>query len=125
MPVRWEELSGGPPSVLIVTDDEMTCLLLRRVLRDAGIAAEVAATVAEAVDLAASGDIAVAFIDLDMGAADGLEALRLTRDTTPIRYAFTGRLDAEWEERALALGAAGVLTKPVDPEELARLARFG
>jgi CheY-like chemotaxis protein len=112
----------GDKRVLIVDDDSTNRVLLVRLLSRAGIT-----RVREETDGAAVRDAVAAFdphlvlLDLHLGdAVDGFEALETLAKSDP-RFAhravlvLTGDIGDEVTQRAVALGARGVLTKPYNP----------
>jgi CheY-like chemotaxis protein len=109
--------------VLLVDDNATSVRLMARILADAGVEALALTDAEEAIRRTNAGGYDAIFVDLRMAPVDGLEILRRTRDASTRRYVLTGYADAEEETRALALGAAAVLHKPLDVDEALRLAR--
>lgn len=108
--------------VLVVDDDddarELTCALLER----AGATVLCAESVAQALDgVHHSFDPDVVLTDFSMPDADGLDLIREFRKAPSTRVVavpiliLSGHAEAHWRVRALAAGAADLLTKPFDP----------
>jgi two-component system, NarL family, response regulator LiaR len=118
----------GPAALrVIVADDDP---LARRVIRDTLQADGItvvgeAANGREAVELAVYYRPDVVVMDYVMPELDGLEATRRLRAAAPdVRVVMlTGAADEDLGLRALALGAAGFLTKDVELDSLARALR--
>ena len=109
--------------VLVVEDDPLAAELLQDTLReqpDLGVVA--VADGAEALRVLAGGGVDLVLLDLSMPGIDGFELLtRLradpaTRELPVLVSSAQGRAAGE---RALALGASGVLSKPYDVDRLA------
>jgi CheY-like chemotaxis protein len=111
---------GSQIRVLIVEDDQGVTRLLTDFLSREGLALEHAATVADALAKALAGEPDVILLDLKLGTADGLEVLRGLRvaNSTARVLVVSGTPDPDRRSAALALGAAEVLPKPVDPDRL-------
>ncbi len=115
------------PTVLVVDDDASVRGLLGYVLHDEGYEVTEAADGDEALQqlIMAAPDCVV--LDLMMPKVDGIEVLRrrrdqglATRSRVLVLTAKTDPQDAVW---CWELGADEFLTKPVDPERLAREVR--
>jgi CheY-like chemotaxis protein len=114
-----EKLSG---TVLFVDDDEVERHALACVLQQAGLDVEEAATGGEALRMAARNP-GLVVLDVNLPDIDGFEVCRRIKAhpataAVPVLYlsgVFTNTGDVS---RALAEGADGYLTKPVEPEEL-------
>ncbi len=110
--------------LLLVDDDDSIREIARLSLeRVGGWEVVLAAGGAEAIEIAASGDVFdLVVLDVMMPGIDGpttLERLRggpLAADV-PVVF-FTAKLQAADRERLRALGAAGVIAKPFDPMTL-------
>ena len=123
------EIHPGEMTVLIVDDDPVACEHARLVLEKAGIAAEIAASGAEAVEMVRlrhtrRDPYDLILVDWQMPEMDGLEAARTIRSmkradakTIPI-IALTANAFDEDVQRSLQAGLNAHLSKPVQPESL-------
>jgi CheY-like chemotaxis protein len=122
--------SSCPPSIILVADDDPAvtlALLLTFELR--GLVAESTHTPAETVQRVARGGVRLVVHDMnfskeDTSGADGLALLRELRRTAtslPV-ILITSWPAAGMSARALQEGAAAVLAKPWDDEQLVSLA---
>lgn len=102
--------------ILVVDDQKNMAWILSKVLMDAGFVVVTAETAAEALALAAHGDIAAAVIDYRLPDKSGLTLFEELRQRLPSVQAVlitsygSGQLQAE----ALRLGFAAYLDKPLD-----------
>jgi two-component system OmpR family response regulator len=106
--------------VLIVDDDVPLAALLRRMLRRAGLVADVAITGEDALWMAESAPYEVLLVDLSLPGIDGVEAcerLRANGVRTPI-VMLSARDAVADRVAALDTGADDYLVKPFDPDEL-------
>jgi NarL family two-component system response regulator LiaR len=118
----------GPPAlrVIIADDDPLARRVIRDTLQAAGITVVAdAAHGREALELALFYRPDVVVMDYVMPELDGLEATRRLRAAAPeVRVVvLTGATDEDLGLRALALGAAGFLTKDVELDSLPRALR--
>jgi CheY-like chemotaxis protein len=111
--------SLGGVRVLVVEDDGDTRDLICRVLEMAGATMLCVESVAKAMDgVYQSFDPDVVLTDFSMPGADGLELIREFRMAPSTRavavpiLVLSGHSESGWRTRALAAGAAAVLTKP-------------
>jgi len=115
-----------PRSVLIVDDSRVAVAGLSRLLRQHGLGVDTAESGPEALDyLRHNPPPGVIFLDHMMPGMDGFEtlaALKAGRQTATVPVImYTSREGEAYMAQALAQGAVGVLHKPIDPAELARL----
>ena len=106
--------------ILIVDDDAVTRTIVAKALKEAGY------EVVEAVD-GEDGERAlrersfpIALVDIEMPKVDGLELLRRMRQVSPVTRTviMSGYVDLSRAMRAMRLGAATIVTKPVSKQEL-------
>ena len=106
--------------VLLVEDDRLTARVLVDRLAGEEIEVRVAGDARQARGLLARGDVSLVLLDLVLPDEDGRELLATLRDRSetsrvPV-LVMTARADARTQAECFALGANGVLLKPVDPE---------
>jgi len=119
----------GLTRVLLVEDDEGDAFLVQELIADSGAAIELrrAGSVAQALRILATGDIACVLLDLDLPDAEGLTALRRVVDGTMglAVIVLTGHADEHRGIEALASGAQDYLVKgQVDGALLTRAIRY-
>lgn len=125
---------GSPPTVaaqghrvLVVEDNVVNEAVARAYLTSAGASCEVARTGEEAMARLAREHFDLVLMDLRMPGLDGAEVAQRLRDracTVPI-VAMTASVRPEDRARCLQAGMDDFLSKPVNPDALARvLARF-
>ena len=106
--------------ILVAEDNPVNQALILRVLQKQGHAPELASTGREAVALAASGRFDVAFMDVQMPEMDGFAATAAIREREKVNgahlpiYAMTAHALKGDEERCLAAGMDGYISKPVN-----------
>lgn len=107
--------------LLIVEDQPVVRSGLETLLKDAEmVAIEAAATVAEAIAMAAKSQADVVLLDVRLADGDGLAALariKADRPELPVLI-YTGHENPAYAARAVALGAAGYLLKGATKDEL-------
>ncbi|MDR7008981.1 response regulator transcription factor [Paraburkholderia strydomiana] len=110
-------------TVAVVDDDESVRRALKRLLRSAGVEAEIFSSGESLLDALSSATSSVpvcVITDFQMPGIDGLELQRrMIRTGVPIIF-ITGNDEPAVREKALAQGAAGFLTKPLDGAALIR-----
>lgn len=118
---------SGPPHVLLVDDDPAFLELMSVALTAEGMAVSVAQTAGEALMRAVADPPDVILLDILLPGADGLdvlEALRAepeTRSVPVLACTALGRRDSG--KLLPTLGFDGLLTKPLNPRDLARSLR--
>jgi two-component system, OmpR family, KDP operon response regulator KdpE len=105
---------------ILAVDDELQILrALKLVLRSAGYEVVTAATMEEALDLAALSPIEAAIIDLLLPDGDGIELTQRLREWSTMPIIVLSAVGEEAEKvRALRSGADDYVTKPFGPQEL-------
>src|SRR5688572_29813406 len=73
--------SATPPSILLVDDHPPNLMALEAILEPTGARLLRASSGAEAVEIAANEDLAIALLDLQMPELDGLETAALIKKT--------------------------------------------
>jgi signal transduction histidine kinase/CheY-like chemotaxis protein/HPt (histidine-containing phosphotransfer) domain-containing protein len=111
-------------SVLLVEDNAINQQLAKELLEDKGVHVTLAHHGQQALDILRKIPTAfhVVLMDLQMPIMDGYEATRILRadpnfDNLPI-IAMTAHAMNEERERCIALGMAGHITKPIEPNQL-------
>ncbi len=125
-PASHVRLVAERPHILIVDDAAAVTDALRVLFEETGHDVSVAATVREAVGVAARRRVDVMFLDLTLPDGDGLTALAdmRERDIAPrVTAALTGHAQPEVAVRCKAAGCEVVLVKPVPIAELLRRVR--
>jgi len=115
--------------VLIVEDNIVSQEFAAEAMKRLGHEVTIAGDGARALSLLDANRFDLVFMDVQLPGIDGLEVTRRFRARereqgthTPI-YAITAHTAREERENCLAAGMAGVLTKPIDRTELARIVR--
>jgi len=113
-----------PRSALIIDDSRTALVSLGRLLKAQGIAVDMVESGPEALDyLRSNAHPGVIFLDHMMPGMDGFETLSAIKRSGPSAtipvVMYTSKEGDAYMGQALALGAVGLLHKPVDPAELA------
>src|SRR5688572_11365198 len=106
------------PSILVVDDNNVNCLLLRRRLEGVGYQVTVSNSGRDALDKIASQPFDLVFLDVMMPEMSGLEVLETVRKTAgvadlPIIMATAADASEDIVE-AFGMGANDYVTKPFD-----------
>ncbi len=114
-------------SILTVDDSPSIRVAIKIALTNAGYTVTEAANGAEGIEKAQAAAFDMIITDLNMPVMDGLTMIEEMRKLpslmgVPIVF-LTTESDAGMKARAKAAGATGWLTKPFDPDTLARLAK--
>lgn len=124
-----QERKGNHPSewavirMLYVEDMLPNQMVMKAMCRPWNVDLTIVSSGKEAIDLYASQAFDLILMDIQMPEMDGIETLKKLRTnghldaSTPI-HAFTAHAGTESRERFIEMGFAGVLTKPLTPDEL-------
>jgi CheY-like chemotaxis protein/predicted regulator of Ras-like GTPase activity (Roadblock/LC7/MglB family) len=112
-------------SVLVVEDDPLFAKAVGRDLEEQGFEVLTARSVGDALVELAGHSVDVLLTDLQLGSEDGIGLLEALRDVSPqtravLMSAFASARDYQ---RAIELGAVGVLCKPFSPPDLIQCIR--
>ncbi|MDO8872729.1 MAG: response regulator [Methanoregula sp.] len=107
-------------SVLIVDDDESLCRTLSLVLKRKGYDVTVANSGLSAIEMVRNHPFDLIFMDIRMPGMDGVETLERIRKIRPdaVVMMMTAYALEDLIEKALYLGAQGILYKPIDLEKV-------
>lgn len=117
--------AGAKERIMVVDDDQQTCLMLSYVLQEDGHGVEMRTSSAEVEDLVRRGGVDLLILDVSIGPEDGftlLERLQHAGACPPVIF-LSGHDEREARLRAFELGALDYMTKPVDIGELAARVR--
>jgi CheY-like chemotaxis protein len=114
-------------SILVVDDEQMTLMLVKRILTEAGYDVVTAQSGFECLDLFRQRpfNFQLVLLDLMMPFMDGeetLQRLREIRADTPVVLC-AGFVQQDRLDRLMSAGLAGFLRKPVAPDEIVSLVR--
>ena len=117
-------MTGGQKRILVVDDDAEIRNILTTVLQKHDLTVETAGDGAAAIELLREFQYAVVLVDLMMPGVDGFELLDHIAGrgavSSPVVLVITGA-DRAAIERLDAQRIHGIVRKPFDPEEIARL----
>jgi CheY-like chemotaxis protein len=121
-PKTIAEMPRAKPTILVVDDESMALVLMKRLLSEAGYQAITAQSGFEALDLFRRQPHAfqLVLLDLTMPFMDGEETfqrLREIRSDIPVVLC-TGFIRREHLDRLMTAGIAGFLRKPLAPDEI-------
>ena len=124
-PFKWKCAKRQKPLLLHADDEEVNTALVRAILEDLPIEIVNAEDGAGAVQKARSLMPELILLDVQMPGLDGLDACSMIKKdpkTSPIPVYMLTALDRLKDmEKAIAWGANGYLTKPIEPGKLAAL----
>jgi DNA-binding response OmpR family regulator len=109
--------------ILIVEDSPLVTDAFSILFRESGYDVDVAATVAQAVEVATRRPADLILLDISLPDGDGLEVLQQLRERKALpkaTLAMTGHGDSRSHQQCLDAGCAEVLLKPVAIGELLR-----
>lgn len=116
--------NSGNETILIAEDDNISFLLLKKILQLRNYTILRANNGQEAVDICAvNKDIDLVFMDVKMPVMNGLDAFSIIKETNPelIVIAQTAYSSAEDQEMILNLGFKNYITKPLKREKIFEL----
>ena len=108
-------------NALVVEDDLDALEILTNILEATGIInCETARTGDQAVEYFKENKPHITFLDIDIPAPNGLETLKIIRESNPKAKVVmvTGSSDIETVKKAVALGAYGYVVKPFVPAKI-------
>lgn len=113
-------MGRGEATVLVVEDDPDIRLLLKSVLESEGYCVVEAATGKDAVTLASQVHPRLILMDISLPLLDGLSATRQIKAEDSLRDTPVVAVSAydSVRRRVVRAGCAGLVTKPIDLEEL-------
>jgi len=122
---RFTTMDLSHLSILLVEDNEMNQFLVKRVLERNGCQITIADDGLKAVEILSSQTFDLVFMDVQMPNMGGYEATKIIRNpnsevidhNVPI-VAMTAHATSEHQEKSLASGMNGFLTKPITPQSL-------
>ena len=116
-------MTATHPAILIVDDEEDTCVNLRDILSEFGYRVDFATSGTAALALFDRSHYDVALIDLRMPGIDGLELYRRIRQvgSGTVGIIISAYASREAAQAALDAGAWRILAKPVEMSSLAKL----
>lgn len=112
-----------PSRILIVEDSPLVTDAFSVLFRESGYDVDIAATVAQAVEVATTRPADLILLDISLPDGDGLEVLEQLRARNALpkaTLAMTGHGDSRSRQKCLDAGCAEVLLKPVAISELLR-----
>jgi CheY-like chemotaxis protein len=115
--------TSGPPTILVVDDEEIMRDLLTRILMRAGYAVVAETDGDKGLRRFREGDIDIVITDMMMPAMNGLELIEaLTQESPDVRVVAVSGIDSRTQflKRALELGAKATLLKPVGRADLVK-----
>ena len=111
---------GGPPTILVVEDDEDNQLLISRLLTNEGYNVTTAGDGIDALMMLAKQDFDLILSDVNMPNLDGFKFLEIINQkgiTAPLIF-LTARSEEEDEVKGLELGALDYMKKPIRKDTL-------
>ena len=113
---------GYRANVLVVDDEEIVCKSCRRILASEGHNVQTALNGREALRKVEEDKYDVLIADWKMPEIDGMEVLRIVKKNHPeiIAIMMTGYPSVESAVKAMRLGVANYVPKPIDPDGLSQ-----
>jgi CheY-like chemotaxis protein len=112
--------------VLIVDDNNLNIIVLKKFLEDIGIKSDAAVNGKVALDKVKEKKYQLIFMDIHMPEIDGWEATRIIRQTDKdvIIFGLSANVTTEAINKAIENGMNNYLTKPFKKEHLYKLLEF-
>src|SRR5919204_4477528 len=112
-------MAAAAQTVLVVEDEASIASFVSLYLKNAGYSVKTAATGAEALQHASTGDLALIILDLMLPDVDGIEVCRRLRKTSDVPILMLTARDEDVDKIiGLEVGADDYMTKPFNPREL-------
>lgn len=122
LPDDRHQIQGGQKSILIIEDDLGFARILMEMVRERGFAALSAANGEDGLYLADHFLPDAIILDVMLPHVDGWGVMRLLKENPRTRHIPVHFLTClEERQKAMAMGAIGFVTKPVDPDQLAQI----
>ncbi|MGB9892555.1 response regulator [Thermodesulfovibrio yellowstonii] len=117
-----EDISFKKGKILVVEDDEINQIVIKKILQEAGFTVDIAENGKRAIQKLKENKFDAILMDIQMPEMDGIEATKLIREelkfeTIPI-IGLSAHAFKEEKQKALDAGMDDYLTKPVNPEDL-------
>lgn len=106
---------------LVVDDDQSVRAYLCRLLGREGWSAHACEGIADALEAAKGKPIRLAFVDVHLGSADGIELARSLRSLNPAMSVILMSGSSTQEERARRVGLEPILLKPLSSDAVCAL----
>ena len=120
-PSTFEPVDMSALRLLYVEDMLPNQMVMRAICKPWGLHLTIAPSGLDALSLFHAHEYDLVLMDIQMPEIDGIETMRRMRDTgrtVPATYAFTAHSGEEDRQKFLDLGFAGVITKPITPDQL-------
>jgi DNA-binding response OmpR family regulator len=112
-------VAGPAQTILVVEDEASIASFVSLYLKNAGYLVRTAATGGDALQQAASGDVALIVLDLMLPDIDGIEVCKRIRQRSDVPILMLTARDEDVDKIiGLEVGADDYLTKPFNPREL-------
>jgi len=121
-----KNINNADINVLIVDDNNLNIIVLRKFLLDIGIKSDVAENGKIALDKVKETNYQLIFMDIHMPEMDGWEATRIIRQTDKnvVIFGLSANVTTDAINKAIENGMNNYLTKPFKKEHLYKLLQF-
>jgi CheY-like chemotaxis protein len=110
------------PACLVIDDNDVSLTVAQRMVEKLGFEVTSAHSAAEAMPYLAKAEADVVLLDWHMPGMNGIELLKLIRQTAEGRklavFIYSGVEDERGIQEALCAGADGFIPKPITPEKI-------